>query len=76
MSNITIQKSNNSFKPGYDQLKQVQGSIYRLMLVVRARHEDFTVMSKDGLFGSILFIGLSIYLLDYFIYWIIENLGE
>ena len=34
--------------------------IYRLMLVVRARHEDFTVMSKDRLFGSILFIGLSI----------------
>ena len=30
------------------------------MLVVRARHEDFTVMSKDRLFGSILFIGLSI----------------
>ena len=25
--------------------------------MVRARHEDFTVMSKDGLFGSILFIG-------------------
>lgn len=27
------------------------------MLVVRTRHEDFTVMSKDGLFGSIYLLG-------------------